>query len=119
MEKLGNVLISVMQDLSKVSTGGHAHIKINRQLCEPKLFGTLFQYFKKGTILENINLTVEPLQTQLECPCGYREELEDYDHKGYGRCPECGQFANIRDDEYELVEPDPGEADPRENFRFS
>lgn len=118
MKKLGNVLIEVMQELSRVSTNGSAHVKINDQLCDPELFEKLFDYFSQGTILERIDLEVESMDTQLECACGYSEIIEESEHKGYDRCPSCGRFADINDNEYSLVKPDVNKAAPRKSIRF-
>lgn len=118
MKKLGNVLIEVMQDLSRVSTNGSAHVRINNHLCEPERFEQLFNHFSRGTLLERIELEVGDLPTKLECSCGYQEKVENPDHKGYSRCPSCGQFANVKDNEYQLVKPDPEKTKPRESIRF-
>lgn len=119
MEKVGNVLIDLMQDLSRYSTDGDAHIKINSSMCEPRQFETLFDYFTKGTILERIDLEVEELNTYVNCSCGYRQDFQGDDHAGYTRCPRCGKFAEVKDRPYELVKPNPGNADLRTNIRFS
>jgi Zn finger protein HypA/HybF involved in hydrogenase expression len=118
MKRLGNVLIEVMQELSKVSTNGSARIKINEHLCEPDLFEKLFEYFSQGTILERIDLDVEKMKPRMECACGYEESVKDPDHNGYDRCPSCGRFADIKDQEYQLVEPDLENAGPRQSIRF-
>ncbi|MFB6116707.1 MAG: hypothetical protein ABEK10_04320 [Candidatus Nanosalina sp.] len=117
MEKLGNVLISVMQDLSRVSTNGHAHIKINRNICEAERFEKLFNYFAYGTILEHIDLDVEEVDPQAECVCGYRETVGG-DHPGYLRCPDCGKYAEIKDDAYEIEKPDPEKTQLRKSRTF-
>ncbi len=119
MEKVGNVLIDLMQDLSRYSTDGDAHIKINSSMCEPRQFQTLFDYFTKGTILERIDLQVEELNTYVNCSCGYRQDFQEDGHAGYTRCPRCGKFAEVKDRPYELVKPNPGNADLRTNIRFS
>lgn len=119
MEKVGNVLIDLMQDLSRYSTDGDAHIKINSSMCEPRQFQTLFDYFTKGTILERIDLKVEELDTYVDCSCGYNQDFGEDDHAGYTRCPRCGKFAEVKDRPYELVKPNPGNADLRTNIRFS
>jgi len=117
MEKLGNVLISVMQDLSKVSTNGSAHVKVNQNLCDPSTFEKLFDYFSRGTIIEHVDLSVENFQTRMKCSCGETEMIEG-DHPGYMKCPNCGKFAEIRDDSYKLVSPDPESAGERSTIRF-
>ncbi|PSH00116.1 MAG: hypothetical protein BRC28_01245 [Nanohaloarchaea archaeon SW_4_43_9] len=118
MKKLGNVLIEVMQELSSVSTNGSAHVKINNHLCEPELFEKLFNYFSKGTLLERIDLDVDSMNPQLECACGYNEIVDDAEHNGYDRCPSCGRFADIKDHEYKLLEPNVEKAAPRKSIRF-
>lgn len=106
MAKLGNVLINVMQDLSRVETKNSAQVKVNNNLCTPNEFEALFDYFTVGTPLEHIDLNVEPLQTQMECGCGYQEPVNG-SHQGYANCPNCGRFAEVKDQPYELVDPDP------------
>jgi Zn finger protein HypA/HybF involved in hydrogenase expression len=118
MKKLGNVLIEVMQELSSVSTNGSAQVKINNHMCEPELFEKLFNYFSKGTILERIDLDVESMNPQLKCACGHNEVVNDPEHNGYDRCPSCGRFADIKDQEYKLVEPNVEKAAPRKSIRF-
>ncbi len=117
MKKLGNVLIEVMQDLSSVSTNGSAHIRVNKNICSPQQFEQLFNYFSRGTILERLELEVDAMPTQLECVCGYQEEING-EHNGYGRCPSCGQFADVKDESYQLVDPDPEKTQPRKSIRF-
>jgi len=117
MKKLGNVLIEVMQDLSRVSTNGSAHIRVNENLCEPEQFEHLFNYFSQGTLFERIDLEVDSMPTRLKCVCGYTEDIGS-DHKGYGRCPSCGQFANVEAEEYKLIDPDPEKTRPRKSIRF-
>ncbi len=118
MKKLGNVLIELMQDLSRISTNGSAQVRVNQHLCNPEDFERLFGYFSKGTLLERLELQAEPLETRLECVCGYEEAINDPNHGGYDRCPECGQFADVKDDEYQLVKPDPEKAGLRKSIRF-
>ncbi|MBC5793120.1 MAG: hydrogenase maturation nickel metallochaperone HypA [Nanohaloarchaea archaeon] len=117
MKKLGNVLIEVMQDLSRVSTNGEATVKVNRTMCSPERFEQLFNYFSKGTILERINLNVQPMDSKLECGCGYAEVIDE-EHNGYDRCPQCGRFADIKDTDYQLVDPHPEKAMERKSIRF-
>ena len=117
MEKLGNVLINVMQDLSKVSTNGEAHIKINRNVCESQRFEKLFNYFTFGTILEHIDLKVEEMDSTAECVCGYEESVGG-DHPGYLRCPDCGKYAEIKDDSYAIEKPDPEMTQVRKSRTF-
>ncbi len=117
MEKLGNVLINVMQDLSRISTNGHAHIKVNRNVCDPDTFQNLFNYFAMGTILERIDLEVDPIHAQAECVCGYREPIRR-EHQGYIRCPECGKYANIKDEAYVIEDPDPEKTMLRKSRTF-
>jgi len=119
MEKVGNVLINLMQDLSRYSTNGSAHIKINRSMCKPEQFKALFNHFTRGTILERIELDVEELETYVNCSCGYNQTFERDEHAGYTRCPRCGKFAEVVDRPYELVSPDPSRAGLRTNIRFS
>ena len=107
-----------MEQLSQVSTNGYATVKINEHLCEPELFEQLFNYFSQGTILERIDLDVQSMSTEMECACGHSEKVDDPDHPGYDRCPSCGRFADIKDDEYSLVEPDLEKAAPRKSIRF-
>lgn len=118
MKRVGNVLIEVMEELSQVSTNGSAKIRINEHLCDPELFEKLFEYFSQGTILERIDLEVESMNTTLECACGHSEDVNDPNHPGYDRCPSCGRFADIKDQEYNLVEPDLEKAAPRKSIRF-
>ncbi len=117
MEKVGNVLVNLMKDLSRLSTNGEAHIRVNRQLCEPEQFETLFGHFTRGTILERLDIYVEELDTRVECSCGYEESFDDH-KKGYTKCPECGKFAEVRNDAYELVDPDPSEVGMRKSIKF-
>ncbi|MFB6292454.1 MAG: hydrogenase/urease maturation nickel metallochaperone HypA [Candidatus Nanohaloarchaea archaeon] len=117
MDKVGNIIIRVMQDLSQLSTNGSAHIKINQSLCEPEEFETLFNYFSKGTLLEHLELEVDPLQAYMSCSCGHREPVEG-DHPGYTNCPACGRFAEVEDSAYQLVKPDPDRAGRRKSIRF-
>lgn len=117
MEKLGNVLISVMQDLSKISTNGSAHVRVNENLCDPVTFRKLFDYFSRGTIIEHVDLSVENFQTRMQCSCGESRTIEG-DHPGYMKCPNCGKFAEIRDDSYQLVSPNPEKAGQRQTIRF-
>lgn len=118
MDKVGNAVIKSMQDLSRISTNGSARIRINSNLCEPDVFETLFDHFSRGTILERLDLEVESLDTKLECgSCGHNRKVEG-EHSGYERCPSCGRFAEIKDNAYELVEPDPERAGIRKSIRF-
>lgn len=117
MKKLGNVLISVMQDLSRVSTNGSAHIKINRNICSSERFETLFNYFTYGTILEHIDLQVEEVNAMAECVCGYQEQMEGQ-HPGYKRCPDCGKYAEVKDRAYEIEKPDPEKTQVRQSRTF-
>jgi len=119
MEKVGNILINLMQDLSRYSTNGTAHIKVNSSICEKRRFKALFDHFTRGTILERIDLTVDELHTEVECSCGYQQRFEDEDHAGYTRCPRCGKFAEVKDRPYELIEPSPSNAELRTNNQFS
>lgn len=117
MPKLGNAIISLMEDLSRISTNGSATVKVNSSLCTPEEFESLFNYFSRGTILEHVDLNVKPMQTQLNCGCGYQETIEG-DHDGYSKCPSCGRFANIEDHSYELEEPNPEIVGERKSIRF-
>lgn len=117
MEKLGNVLISVMQDLSRVSTNGEAHIQVNRNVCESERFEKLFNYFTYGTILEHIDIKVEEMDSRAECVCGFEESVGG-DHPGYLRCPDCGKYAEIKDDAYEIKKPDPEKTKVRTSRTF-
>jgi Zn finger protein HypA/HybF involved in hydrogenase expression len=118
MEKVGNALIGLMQDLSRLSTNGKAEIKVNEQLCEPQQFKQLFNHFTRGTILERVELNVETLETRVNCSCGY-ENSHEGEHNGYTKCPRCGKFAEIQDNAYQLVKPDPSKAGERKTIRFS
>lgn len=117
MEKVGNVLIKVMEDLSQLSTNGTAHVRINKNLCEPERFRNLFNYFARGTILERVDLQVEPLQERMECSCGHAEEVQP-GHNGYANCPSCGRFAEVKNESYQLIEPHPDKASERTSIRF-
>lgn len=117
MEKLGNVLIKVIQDLSRISTNGSAKVRVNERICQPREFQTLFDYFTRGTILEHVDLDVDPLQTHMNCSCGERQPVKG-DHPGYMNCPSCGRFAEVREQAYQLVEPDPENAGIRKSIRF-
>lgn len=117
MKKLGNVLISAMQDLSRVSTNGSAHIKINRNICSSERFETLFKYFTYGTILEHIDLKVEEVDSVAECVCGYQESISG-EHPGYKRCPDCGKYAEVKDRAYEIEKPDPEKTKLRQSRTF-
>ncbi len=117
MEKLGNVLIKVIQDLSRISTNGSAHVRVNKHICNPAEFETLFDYFTRGTILEHVDLKVDPLEPRINCSCGENRTVES-DHPGYMKCPSCGRFAEIRDEPYQLIDPDPENAGIRKSIRF-
>jgi Zn finger protein HypA/HybF involved in hydrogenase expression len=118
MDKVGNAVIKAMQDLSRISTNGSARIKVNQNLCEPEVFQSLFNHFSRGTILERLDLEVEKLDTKMECGgCGHERTVEG-DHVGYEKCPSCGRFAEIKDNAYELVEPNPNRAGMRKSIRF-
>jgi Zn finger protein HypA/HybF involved in hydrogenase expression len=117
MQKLGNVLIHVMQDLSKISTNGQARISVNTNICDPETFRSMFAYFTQGTILEHLDLEVESMQPTAQCACGYEESIEG-DHDGYIRCPDCGKYANIEDDSYSIHSPDPEKAGLRKSRTF-
>jgi Hydrogenase expression/synthesis hypA family. len=117
MEKLGNVIISVMQDLSKVSTNGHAEICVNESICEAERFEKLFNYFSYGTILEHIDLDVNEINSKAKCVCGYSEAIEG-EHPGYIRCPECGKYAEIKDNSYRIEEPNPQKTQLRKSRTF-
>lgn len=117
MEKLGNVLINVLQDLSRISTNGEAHIRINKNICDAPRFKTLFNYFTQGTILEHIKLEVEEIEAKAQCICGY-EEIIRGEHKGYLKCPDCGKFAEVRDEPYEITNPHPDKTQKRETKKF-
>ncbi|MFB6190876.1 MAG: hydrogenase/urease maturation nickel metallochaperone HypA [Candidatus Nanohaloarchaea archaeon] len=118
MDKVGNAVIKAMQDLSRISTNGSARIRVNRNLCEPEAFETIFEHFSRGTILERIDLDVETMDTKMECGgCGHSRTVEG-EHSGYEKCPSCGRFAEIKDNAYELVEPNPNKAGIRKSIRF-
>ncbi len=118
MDKVGDVVIGVMQDLSRISTNGSARVRINQNLCDPDTFESLFNHFARGTILERIDLDVEHLKTLMSCgSCGHQQTVGG-DHSGYQRCPQCGKFAEIQDHAYQLVEPDPAKAGLRKSIRF-
>ena len=118
MEKVGNALIGLMQDLSRLSTNGKAEIKVNKDLCQPEQFKTLFQHFTRGTILERVDLDVQTLETRVNCSCGYTNQHEG-EHNGYTKCPRCGKFAEVQDHAYKLVNPDPSKVGERKTIRFS
>ncbi|MFB6216227.1 MAG: hypothetical protein ABEJ72_04555, partial [Candidatus Aenigmatarchaeota archaeon] len=69
-------------------------------------------------MLERIDLKVESLETVMDCACGHSQEVNDPNHNGYDRCPSCGRFADIKDDPYQLVDPNPENAGPRKSIRF-
>lgn len=117
MEKVGNALISLIQDLSSISTNGHAQVEINENLCEPQQFERLFNYFTQGTILERIDLQVESASTRVNCGCGYEEPVNGQ-HSGYVRCPDCGKFAEVQDHAYRIRKPDPSKVGKRQSIRF-
>jgi len=117
MEKVGNALIGLMQDLSRLSTNGKAEIKVNEKLCEPEQFKVLFQHFARGTILERVDLDVDSLETKVNCSCGYEDKHEG-NHNGYTKCPRCGKFAEIQDQAYHLINPDPSKVGERKTIRF-
>jgi hypothetical protein len=118
MEKVGNALIGLMQDLSRLSTNGKAEVRVNDQLCDPEQFQALFQYFARGTILERVDLDVDRLETKVNCSCGY-ESRHEGEHNGYTKCPRCGKFAEVQDNAYKLVSPDPSRTGERKTIRFS
>jgi len=117
MEKLGNALIGLMQDLSRLSTNGKAEIQVNEKLCEPERFHTLFQHYTRGTILERVDLQVDTLQTKIKCSCGYEDQHQG-EHNGYTRCPRCGKYAEIQDQAYKLINPNPSKVGERKTIRF-
>lgn len=117
MDKLGNVLIQVMQDLSRISTNGSATVRVNKSLCKPSDFEKLFNYFSKGTIIERVDLDVQPMNTKMKCSCGTTQQING-DHPGYMKCPNCGRFAEIKDEAYRLVDPDPAKVGERKSIRF-
>lgn len=117
MEKVGNALISLIQDLSSISTNGHAYVEINENLCEPQRFKQLFDYFTQGTILERIDLEVYSTTTTVDCGCGYNEPVNG-DHSGYVRCPDCGKFAEVQNHAYQIRKPDPSKVGKRQSIRF-
>jgi Zn finger protein HypA/HybF involved in hydrogenase expression len=117
MRKLGNVLISVMADLSRMETNGYAKVRVNENICEPERFQRLLTYFTRGTILETVELDMDGMKPEAECVCGFRREIED-SHPGYVKCPNCGKFAEVQDNAYEIARPDPQEARRRESIRF-
>lgn len=117
MDKVGNAIINLMQDLSRISTNGSARIRVNQNLCEPEEFQKLFNYFSRGTILERLDLEVGSMETKLKCGCGHEQRVENTG-TGYDNCPECGQFAEVQDNAYELIEPDPSKAGMRKSIRF-
>ena len=117
MDKLGNVLIQVMQDLSRISTNGSAEVKVNENVCNPNDFEKLFNYFSKGTIIERVDLDVSTMDTRMECSCGETRQING-DHRGYMKCPNCGRFAEIRDEPYKLIDPDPEKVGERKSIRF-
>ena len=118
MQKLGNILINVMQELSRTSTNGEAKIEVNSSICSPEEFETLFSYFTRGTILERIDLDVENIDPVVTCGCGFTQKAEE-GHDGYTKCPECGRFAEIRDPSYNIVQPNPESVGERKSIRFS
>ncbi len=117
MDKVGNVLISLVEDLSSISTNGHAHIQINENLCDPCQFERLFNYFTRGTILEHIDLEVDSTSTRVVCGCGYNSKMNE-DHSGYTKCPSCGKFAEVRNDAYRILSPNPRKVGKRRSIRF-
>jgi len=118
MDKVGDVVIGVMQDLSRISTNGSARIRVNENLCDPEVFESLFNHFSRGTILERLDLEVETLETKMSCgSCGHERKVNG-EHSGYERCPTCGKFAEVQDSAYELVKPDPSKAGLRKSIRF-
>ncbi len=106
MNKIGNVIIDLMQELSEISTGTSVKIRLNQNVADPRQFKQLFNYFARGTYLEHINLDVETFQPSLECSCGYSSKIDSLE-KGYAKCPRCGKFAEINDHSYEIVHPAP------------
>ena len=117
MQKLGNVLISVMSDLSRMETNGYAEVRVNRNISHPEKFDRLLQYFTRGTILETVEVDVKGMHPEAECVCGFSRTIED-DHPGYVKCPDCGKFAEVRDNAYEIAKPNPEKARRRQSIRF-
>lgn len=117
MQKLGNVLIDVMSDLSKMETNGYAEVRINENICGPERFERLLEYFTRGTILETVEIDMNGMNPEAECVCGFSRKIED-DHPGYVKCPDCGKFAEVTDNAYEIARPDPQKARARESIRF-
>lgn len=106
MNKVGNVIINLIDELSDISTGGNVQIKLNSEVSSPREFKNLFQYFTRGTYLEHIDLEVEQFKPRIECGCGFTSTVESLD-KGYAKCPKCGKFAEINDHSYEIIHPAP------------
>lgn len=117
MDKVGNAILKLTQDLSEISTNGSAKIRINENLCSPEEFHSLFEHFRKGTILEHLDVEVQSFKPKAECGCGYSEDING-SHPGYKKCPSCGRFAEVKDHTYELVEPDPSRVGKRQSIRF-
>ena len=107
-----------MQELSRTSTNGKARIEVNSSVCSPEEFESLFSYFTKGTILERIDLNVEGIDPVATCGCGYSDKIEG-EHDGYTKCPSCGRFAEVRDPDYRILEPNPSRVGERQSIRFS
>lgn len=117
MEKIGNVIIRTMEDLSRIATNESAHIRVNQNVCDPDKFKALFDHFSRGTILERVDLKVDPLETRMKCGCGHEQPVNE-DHSGYKKCPSCGRFAEVQENAYELVQPDPSRVGKRRSIRF-
>ncbi len=105
MEKAGNIILEVIDDLLSTKVSTDIHIRINDNLCSEKEFEILFKQFTKGTFLERANLQVESFKPSITCGCGHREPYKG--DKNYIKCPKCGKFANITDKSYEIIKPQP------------
>lgn len=104
MEKIGNALLKLVEELSESSCTERVKLMINEDLCSATEFEILFRNFVQGTYLERLKLDVETFQTQVKCSCGYASSLENSTDKGHVRCPQCGKFAEVLDDSFRIVE---------------
>lgn len=106
MNKIGNVIINLIDELSDISTSGEVEIRLNSEVSDPEEFQRLFKYFTKGTYLEHIDLKVNTFQPKIECGCGYTSRVDSLE-QGYAKCPKCGKFAELNDHSYEIQHPAP------------
>lgn len=116
MDKVGDSVLELVHQLSRISTGGEAKVRVNENICTPEEFKTVLDHYRKGTILEHIDIDVEGYQPYAECSCGKKENIAG--GANYSKCEDCGKFVEVRNHPYKLEEPDPSVVGERKNMRF-